>query len=204
MKAAPQTAGVPRLVEETGGRGVRVYAGPRTEPEPEALRRLLEVSKLPWVTAPVVSLPDLHWKQRLETPSSTAVATAGEIVMSFSSPSQNCGMNLLATPLHADDLSDKLLDTLMDHLRELIPRRRRRPTITRNEVIDFCRQGAPAAAARFEVDPARCATMEAGGNTFSRREPSRREIEKALDEQSLDMGRYSFAYIGGGNHFLEL
>ena len=69
---------VPVLVPDTHtrpGRGVRVYSGPHSAPDPEVLGRLLAVSRLPWVVEPVVALPDLHWKDRLETPSSTAVAS---------------------------------------------------------------------------------------------------------------------------------
>ncbi|HZI94308.1 MAG TPA: RtcB family protein [Patescibacteria group bacterium] len=200
----PAAGLVPRLVDDPQGRGVRVYAGPRSQPDPAALQRLLFISRLPWVVEPVVSLPDLHWKERLETPSSSAVATGSDIVMSFSSPSQNCGMNLLTTPLSEADLSDGLLDTLMDNLRARIPRRRRNAALSREDVIEFIRKGAPAAAHRYGMDPAACATMEAGGNTLAGKVPSRSEVSAAVDEQSLEMGRFSFAYIGGGNHFLEL
>jgi len=168
------------------------------------MQRLLSISKLPWVTEPVVALPDLHWKDRLETPSSTAVATGSDIVLSFSSPSQNCGMNLLATPLSEADLSEKFLDHLMGQIREVVPRRRRNAALDREDVIEFCTAGAPAAARRYGIDPDLCAAMEAGGNALAGEEPSRQELLSAVDEQALQMGRYSFAYIGGGNHFLEL
>jgi len=195
---------VPRVVADGRGAGVRLYAGERCPPEPAAFERLMMVSRLPWVAAPVVALPDLHWKERLETPSSTAVATRDDIVMAFSSPSQNCGMNLLATPLTQRDLSDDFLDRLMDALRETIPRRRRSPELSRDEVIRFCAGGAPAAAQRYGLDPALCATIEASGNTLAGEEPTRDELEAVADNESLEMGRWSFAYIGGGNHFLEL
>lgn len=197
----------PRLVADTHvrpGRGVKVYAGEHSSPEPEALGRLMAISRLPFVAEPVVSLPDLHWKDRLETPSSTAVATRSEIVLGFSSPSQNCGMNLLSTGLTEADLSDRFLDHLMDTLRETIPRRRRNAAVARDEVIEFCRKGAPAAAVRYGLDPRACATIEAGGNTLAGEEPSREEVRDVVDDQALELGRFSFAYIGGGNHFLEL
>lgn len=202
--AQPARADVPRMIEDPAGRGVKLYAGPNSGAEPEVLDRLMAVSRLPWVAEPVVALPDLHWKDRLETPSSTAIATHSDIVLSFSSPSQNCGMNLLATPLMEADLTSAFLDRLMDHLREEIPRRRRKPALSRSEVIDFCRKGAPAAARRFGLDPGMCAAIEHGGNALAGEEPSSVELAAAVDERSLEMGRFSFAYIGGGNHFLEL
>ncbi|HEY3174495.1 MAG TPA: RtcB family protein [Candidatus Polarisedimenticolia bacterium] len=198
---------IPRMVEDAHhrpGLGVRLYAGPRSAPEPAVLQRLLSVSRLPWVARPVVALPDLHWKDRLETPSSTAIATRSEIVLSFSSPSQNCGMNLLATPFTEKDLSDGFVDGLMRDLRDGIPRRRRNAALAADEVIEFCRKGAPAAARRFGLDPDLCAPMEAGGNTLAGEEPSREELMSVVDQRAIEMGRFSFAYIGGGNHFLEL
>lgn len=184
--------------------GVRVYAVPGAPPEPEALGRLEAIARLPWVAAPVVALPDLHWKERLETPSSTAVATAEDLVLSFSSPSQNCGMSLLRTPLGESDLTPALIGALMDELRERIPRRRRGPVVEIPEVVEFCRSGAPAAARRFGLDPALCDTIEFGGNVLAGEEPSRGELDAAVDAGALQAGRTSFAFIGGGNHFLEL
>jgi len=198
------TTSVPHHVETKHGRGVRVFAGPHSGPEPSVLQRLMWVSSLPWVAEPVVALPDLHWKDRLETPSSTAVATRSDIVLSFSSPSQNCGMNLLTTPIDASDVTDAFLDRLMGGLRDTVPRRRRNAAVTRDEVIAFCIGGAPAAAPRYDVDPSLCRVMEAGGNMLAGHEPSREQFHAAVDNRSVDMGRYSFAYIGGGNHFLEL
>ena len=72
-----------------------------------------------------------------------AVATRGEIVPSFSSPSQNCGMTILSTPLGAADLSARFLDALMNLLREEIPRRRREPVVTREEVRFLYSPSAP-------------------------------------------------------------
>jgi RNA-splicing ligase RtcB len=185
-------------------RGVRVFAAPGAPPEPEALRRLEAIAGLPWVAAPVVALPDLHWKERLETPSSTAVATGDDLVLSFSSPSQNCGMNLLRLPLGETDLSPRLIGALMDELRERIPRRRRAPVVETAEVVEFCRSGGPAAAARFGLDPDVCRTMEWGGNVLAGEEPSRGDLDAAVDREALEAGRTSFAFIGGGNHFLEI
>ena len=197
-------AGGPRLIRPGSGQGVRVYAGENTGPDPAALDRLLHVASLPWVAAPVVALPDLHWKDRLETPSSTAVATRSEIVVGLSSPSQNCGMNLLSTPLVASDLTEDFQDRLMDSIRENLPRRRRHPVLSADEVIQLCRHGAPAAAVRYAVDLAMCDRIEFGGDVFAQDDPSDSQITEAMDRSCIDSGRRSFAFIGGGNHFLEL
>ncbi|MGH9870123.1 MAG: RtcB family protein [Candidatus Polarisedimenticolia bacterium] len=205
-ESPPARPAVPRLVQapDGSGPGVHVYAGPGAGPDPEALARLLAISRLPWVAAPVVALPDLHWKPRLETPSSSAVATSSDLVPSFSSPSQNCGMSLMRLPLAESDLSERFVEALMAALRDRIPRRRREPVIDIQEVKEFCRKGAPTAAGRFGLDPAQCATMEAGGNALAGEEPTLDELDRAADRAALEAGRWSFAFIGGGNHFLEL
>ena len=195
---------VPQFIEDPGGKGVRLFAGARLAPEKAALARCLAVSRLPWVAEPIVALPDLHWKERLETPSSTAVATRDDIVASFSSPSQNCGMTLLTTPLGEEDLSERFIDGLMDELRDSIPRRRKTPAIERELVLDLCRRGAPAAAARYGLDPAQCGKIELGGNALDGEDPGLEELLSTLDEQAIQSGRVSFAFVGGGNHFLEL
>ena len=197
-------AGEPRLVGAGKGQGVRVYAGENTQPEKTALDRLLHVASLPWVAAPVVALPDLHWKDRLETPSSTAIATRSEIVMGFSSPSQNCGMNLLTAPLTEADLTVDFLDHLMDAIREAVPRRRHHPILSEEEVIRLCRRGAPAAAERYGVDLAVCKRIEFGGDMLVKDDPPDSEIIAAMDRGCINTGRRSFAFIGGGNHFLEI
>jgi len=113
-------------------------------------------------------------------------------------------MNLMRLPLQASDLNERFVEALMRALRDGIPRRRREPVIDLHEVKEFCRQGAPAAARRFGLDPAGCATMEAEGNALAGEEPALDELDRAMDRATLEAGRWSFAFIGGGNHFLEL
>ncbi|MFQ5700393.1 MAG: RtcB family protein [Acidobacteriota bacterium] len=186
------------------GRGVRVYRMAGVPPEEGALARLAEIAGMGWVAEPVVALPDLHWKPRLETPSSTAIATRSDIVLGFSSPSQNCGMSLLLTPLGEADLGERFLDALMDAIRLKIPRHRHRAIVHGTEVVEFCRKGAPEAARRFGIDPRQCRRIESHGNVLVDEEPSPEAVQRVMDRQCIEMGRYSFAFIGGGNHFLEL
>jgi RNA-splicing ligase RtcB len=187
------------------GEGIRVFAGTNTSPDEAAISRLKVVSRLPFLAAPVVALADLHWKPGQETPSSTASATEGEIVPTLSSSSQNCGMAFVRTPLHLGDAGDvAFLDRLMTALRDEIPRSREQPVITRDEALRFAVGGAPAVAERYGIDPAAIAGIEQGGTLFAGGEVDRAAVLDALDEETLERGRISFAYIGGGNHFLEV
>ena len=194
-----------RTKDESGAGEVRLFNGGKTPPEGAALDRLKTVSALPFVVAPVIGLADLHWKEGQETPSSTATATEGEIVLTFSSSSQNCGMTFLKTPLRVEDLGDEpALTRLMTALREAIPRSRREPVVTRDEALRFVAGGAAEVGARYGIDPAILSGFEDRGSLFADGGVDRSEILHALDEECLERGRYSFAYIGAGNHFLEI
>jgi len=184
---------------------VALFRAPSAPAEPATLQRLEAVSQLSYVQRPVVALADLHWKQNLETPSSTATATRGEIVLSLSSPSQNCGMTLLKTPLRVEEVDDAAcVSRLMGALRREIPRSRRSPILTREEVIRMVMGGAPEAARQYAIDPAMLSGIEEGGSLFGPGGADRREVLDALDDTCIDKGRHSFAFIGGGNHFLEI
>lgn len=194
---------LPRIVE--GGAGVRLFTGKLTAPDAETLERLRAVAAIPGVAAPVVALADLHWKESLETPSSTATATTSEIVMSFSSPSQNCGMTLVRTPLRVEEAGDSgFLARFMTAVREEIPRTRRDPFVTREEALRLVMGGAVEAAAHYDLDPGMLSGIEERGSLFADGEADRKAVLEALDAECLERGRYSFAYIGGGNHFLEV
>jgi len=191
------------LTEAT--KGVRLFTGARTPADADTMDRLGMVASLPYVAAPVIGLGDLHWKPSLETPSSTSIATEGEIVMSFSSPSMNCGMTFVKTPLGVEEAADNgFLARLMTELRQQIPRSRKEPILTRDEALQFAIGGARAAGLRYGIDPSHLAGMEEGGSLLRDGEVDRDTVLDALDEECLERGRTSFAYIGGGNHFLEI
>jgi tRNA-splicing ligase RtcB len=141
----------------------------------------------------------------MESPSSTATATSDRIVLSFSSPSQNCGMTLLRTPLGVEEVaSDNFLPRLMDSFREKIPRSRKCPIVTRDEALRLAMGGAVEAVAQYGLDPGLVEGVESRGSLFEEGEADRKRVLDAVDDECLQRGRYSFAFIGGGNHFLEV
>lgn len=185
--------------------GVRLLTTERTAPEAATLERLESIARQPWIDGPVVALGDVHWKPRMETPSSTAAASRDHIVMGLSSSAQNCGMMAVRTPLSMDGEPDRgFLARLMAALRQEIPRSRREPIITRDEALSFAQRGAAAASERYGLFPQVVEGIEEGGSLFGPGGVEREELLAAIDEKALDKGRYSFAFIGGGNHFLEI
>jgi len=184
---------------------IRLFTGEKTAPDAPTMKRLEQVAALPYVAAPVVGLGDLHWKPGLETPSSTATATENDIVLSFSSPSMNCGMTLVSTPLGLEEAAGNGdLARIMTAIREEIPRSRHEPIVSRDEAFRFAIGGARAVSERFGIDPKYLAGVEQGGSLFAEGEVDSGAVRDALDEKTLEHGRSSFAYVGGGNHFVEI
>ena len=73
------------------------------------LEKLEEIARLPYVDG-VLALPDLHWKARMEVPSSIAIATRGVVVPEFTSAAINDGMGVLRTGLTADEMTPERLE----------------------------------------------------------------------------------------------
>lgn len=185
---------------------VRAFSPEEVSPSAEVLALLKQVAALECVAAPVVALPDLHHKPRLETPSSVAVATRDAIVLGLSSPSPGCGMALARTSLTADDLNEERLDALFAHLAERLRPARARPLLSSEEMMDVLTRGAVAAASRFGFEVSLLDYMEDRGDAFaaSGEEVNAEAIARAVPVELRQLGRREFGLVGRGNHFLEV
>src|SRR5205814_6365573 len=75
------------------------------EPMDPAIHATLErLADLPYVRE-VIALPDVHWKEHMEVPSSIAIETRDTVVPEFTSVAVNDGMGAVSTHLEAKDLT---------------------------------------------------------------------------------------------------
>ncbi len=176
--------------------------------EDKAIKKLDEISKLPHVVGPCIALPDLNFKDKMECPSSAAVATKDHIIPHLSSTSQNCGMGALVTQMeYSDKLVDKLPD-IYDHVRS----RRDDPfyQISIDETLNVLQRGPKALCDRFDLDEeATVKGFEFGGNLFDNDDlPGLSDVEKVIPDGVLNhplySGRDKLGMGIGGNHFLEI
>lgn len=185
---------------------LHVFA-PESVPLPAyALALLKQVAALECVAAPVVALPDLHHKPRLETPSSVAVATRDAIMLGLSSPSPGCGMALARTALTVGDMDWERVDVFFDRLvKRLHPTRQRKP-LSSDELMNVLAHGAAATVARCGLDASLLDSIEDQGNAFAAAgvEADTEAIARAVPVESRQIGQREFGLVGRGNHFLEM
>lgn len=182
---------------------LRIYASQRLAPAAATVAALAKIAALDVLAAPVIALPDLHHKPRLECPSSVATATLEHIVLGLSSPSPNCGMALARTTLHESDLDDDALDALFGELARRLALTRERPALSPEQVADVMLRGAQAAIERYDLDPSTLDFMDQRGNALSESADPRAVLE-TVPRSLWAIGGHYFGLVGRGNHFLEL
>jgi RNA-splicing ligase RtcB len=182
---------------------LRIFTGRRLAPAAETLAALEQIAGLDVLAEPVIALPDLHHKPRLECPSSVATATREHIVLGLSSPSPNCGMALARTTLHESDLSDTVLDALFGQLAGRLNPNRERSALAPKQVADVMLRGAEAAVERYDLDPSALDFMDQRGNALPE-DADPRAVLEAVPRSLWAIGGRRFGQVGKGNHFLEL
>ena len=178
-----------------------------TVPPPEgALALLKQVAALECVVAPVIALPDLHHKSRLETPSSVVTATREAIVLGLSSPSPGCGMALARTALAIENMDEEQLDALFVRLAERLNPARAQQTLSPDEMMDVLAHGAAAAVARCGFDASLLEQIEDRGDAFTAAgvQADAEAIARAVPAELRQIGQWEFGLVGKGNHFLEM
>ncbi|MBC7249499.1 MAG: RtcB family protein, partial [Anaerolineae bacterium] len=185
---------------------LHAFAPEAVPPSADALAVLEQVAALECVAAPVVALPDLHHKPRLETPSSVAVATQDAVVLGLSSPSPGCGMALARTSLTTDDLDEERLDALFARLAERLKPARAQLVLSSEEMMGVLIRGAAAAVSRLGFGVSLLDCMEDRGDAFaaSGEEGKAEAIARAVPVELRQLGRREFGLVGRGNHFLEV
>ena len=159
--------------------------------------------RLPNIKDPIIFLPDIHHKHLLETPSSSVIVTHHHFSLALTSPSQNCGMSLILTPIFEKDLSHLFIEGFMSEIKTAIPLRNPSPTLSREEVFQALKRGANWAVEKFGLSEDIINHIENKGNLFGENTLSVSDIEKTIPYEIIDLARYRFGIIGGGNHFLE-
>lgn len=185
---------------------IYIFTSDAVPPPADALALLKQVATLECVAAPVVALPDLHHKPRLETPSGVVTATQDAIVLGLSSPSPGCGMALARTALATEDMEEEQLDVFFAHLAKRLNPARVRETLSPDEIIDVLAHGAAAVVSRYGFSTSLLDHIEERGDAFAAAsvQADAEAISRAVPVELRQLGRREFGLVGGGNHFLEM
>ena len=178
------------------------------EPAPGSIvERLTEIARLPYVDR-VLALPDVHWKEQMEIPSSIAIATRGVVVPEFTSAAVNDGMGVVRTGLTERDLTPERLAQFFTRINSHSAAHffdTNRYSISTAELHRVLVEGARGLVDRYELEDSVVGCFEDGG-----RVPDLGAGTGALAEVvplPLLATRFSRSEMGlnfGGNHFLEV
>jgi RNA-splicing ligase RtcB len=162
------------------------------------------LTNLPYIMGPIIFLPDIHYKPLLETPSSSVIVTHHHFSLGLTSPSQNCGMSLVITPIFGKDISNSFLKRLMSEIKSAIPLINEIPVLSEEEVYNVLTKGAKWALKKFGFSENLSYHIEHRGNLFAGNKLELRAIGNAVPNEIIEFARYRLGIIGGGNHFLEV
>jgi len=204
MTAFVQTGEVMWEAPATGGMRVpgRVFASAglfRSAAEDRALDQVVNVAHLPGIVDASFAMPDIHWGYGFPIGgvAATDIERGGVVSPGGVGFDICCGVRLIGSELHADELRPRL-DAVMGRLDRAIPRGLGKGAVAGQRLLDdILARGAPAAVdAGFGTthDLERC---EEGGSTNGA-EPDQ------LTARALERGGGQIGSLGGGNHFLEV
>ncbi|MBW3535637.1 MAG: RtcB family protein, partial [Gemmatimonadetes bacterium] len=168
----------------------------------EAVQQVANVATLPGIVGNSIGMPDIHWGYGFAIggvaafdPDEGGVVSPGGVGYDI-----NCGVRLLRSNLHADDLRPRL-SRLMDRLYERIPagvgRGYDRFVLEPGAIRDVLERGAAWAVDEGMGTPDDLERIEDGG-TVAGAEPGR------VGERAVQRGRDQVGTVGSGNHFIEI
>lgn len=172
----------------------------------KGLERLKKISNLSFVTK-VIALPDFHLKEKMEAPSSIAVAVKDHIVSHFSSSSLNCGMGALNTSIHKEDMmKNKNLTSFFNLFRKT--KEDKKYDLNPSELEGVMLNGAKFLLEKYNLDREILDKFENNGGTSIKSSYEKQLALSSIFKEDL----YDNSYIGlknlglglGGNHFLEI
>jgi tRNA-splicing ligase RtcB (3'-phosphate/5'-hydroxy nucleic acid ligase) len=182
---------------------VRVFESVDAPADPVALAALREGVAEADLAAPAIVLPDFHFKDDKEMPSSIAVATRQTIRPTMTCCSLNCGMALVA--LDVDRPGRERITEFYDQLRRRLPfPPTYRRELTADDVVRCATEGAHFAVDRYGVDPAALDRMEERGRLDTEPYGGGERIRRELPWSVKQLSRLRFGTIGPSNHFVEL
>lgn len=154
-----------------------------------------------------IILPDLHYKDKMEAPSSVAIATGDFIIPSLASAAINDGMSIIKLPFKKSEITDEVVNSFFSEINSHASVSKfdiNKYSLTKNELLDVCLHGASAVLGKFNLDSNILKSMELDGvmNEDLTLQDIQRLVPKALLQSKFSRGEFGLNFRG--NHFLEL
>jgi len=188
----------PRRID-VGDGSVDLYVDARLEPDPRAVAQLRLLAQTPGVVAPVVALPDVHFKARNPAPTGTVVAVDGGVIPLALDAGVNCGMRLHLLQVSVDELGDDGVARFFAALRTRVPTGWHPSDVLDDaNMTDVLERGAAAVLEREDGRGGPLSRIENQGVIPASL------VRAAIPRGAWRRGRRGLGVLGGGNHFLEL
>jgi tRNA-splicing ligase RtcB (3'-phosphate/5'-hydroxy nucleic acid ligase) len=167
----------------------------------QAVQQVANVAHLPGIVGPAMAMPDIHWGYGFPIGGVAAFDLQSGII----SPGGvgydiNCGVRLLATPLHIEavrahvpDLTDRLYETIPSGLGSS----RSDLRLSESDLDAVMLRGAAWAVSKGYGSQRDLAAIEAGGQ-LPGADPAR------VSAKARKRGRDQLGTVGSGNHFIEV
>jgi tRNA-splicing ligase RtcB (3'-phosphate/5'-hydroxy nucleic acid ligase) len=198
------SAGAIRGVASPQDKLIRLSLGDETPgPILEVLERM---ALLPFVES-VLALPDVHWKEQMEVPSSISVTTRDMVVPEFTSMAVNDGMGVVKTGLKVDEMSPERLEAFFTRVNSHAAANfydTNRYSISPDDLRRVLYEGARGLLARYGMDESMLDRIEDGGRYPSIHLGNGNLTELVPIQMLTKFSRSEMGLNFGGNHFLEV
>ena len=169
--------------------------------EDKSLEQVVNVACLPGIVGPSIGMPDIHWGYGFPI-GGVAGFDLDEGVISPGGVGYdiNCGVRLLSTDLHIDEVRDRvpaLVHGLFRNIPSGVGKSRKDLKLSRDDARRMTARGAAWAVERGFGDAEDLLHIEEGGCLQG-------ADFDLVSDQAYERGRDQLGTIGSGNHFVEV
>ena len=169
--------------------------------EDKSLEQVVNVACLPGIVGPSIGMPDIHWGYGFPI-GGVAGFDLDEGVISPGGVGYdiNCGVRLLSTDLHIDEVRDRvpaLVHGLFRNIPSGVGKSRKDLKLSREDARRMTARGAAWAVERGFGDAEDLLHIEEGGCLQG-------ADFDLVSDQAFERGRDQLGTIGSGNHFVEV
>ncbi|MEN8252467.1 MAG: RtcB family protein [Patescibacteria group bacterium] len=176
-------------------------------PNDETFAKVEDIASNDGLFRHTASLPDITSKPGRKNASGTTIASKDYILPQVNDSDPNCGMRLLKTNLHEDNIDEDEIEMLFKQLVDVVPTKTYVGTrVPFDTVVDICRKGTSAAVDYFGIRTKNeIENTQQKNGTFFEKEMTKQDIFDVIPKLYLHIAKYRLGILGAaGNHFLDL
>lgn len=182
------------------------HVGEKLLPSDATLEQLESVASNDSVSRHIAAMADVHSKPGRKNATGTTVVSEKFILPQVNDSDPACGMRLVRTNLHENNISPDELDALFTALVDRVPTKKLVGThIPFDLVVDICRAGIDPLIRHLKIETKNEALNSIDGGNFFGKTKSAKDIFDVIPRLFLHFAQFRLGILGAaGNHFLDL